>query len=181
MGVFFVSEKQLGLCVFTYDGEDAEYDQTLEDRLGEIADYLRGWKWNPDQWADLVVIGETGEHHYILNHPSNAALENLAAEYGGKGRCPKEKDVNRTRLYRVTVRNTKISGHDSIILEAFVQFAKSAHGYCTIFPTYMNVGLQELDALIEVMMELKMLKLNRSKGLQWIRQVYKKLNAAKKG
>jgi len=169
-----VRKEQLGLCNITYGGKDqTEYDKTLEDVLSMVADNLKGRVWNPQQWADLVVIGETGEHRYVLNNASEEAIDKLATEYGG--RRMKVMNVSKARLWRVTVRNMKISGRDSIILEAFVRMAESPHGYCMLFPTYLNVGLHELDMLISTMMKMKMIKLSRSKGATWLHEAYKRM------
>ena len=165
-----MSGKKLGLCVFKYGQDLTKYDLTLEDVLGQIADHLRGWSWNPEQWTDLVVVGETGEHYYVLNEASESAMDKLAEEYGGQR--VKMQNVSKTRLHRVTVRNMTIAGRDSIILEAFVHFAESAHGYCTLFPTYLNVSLHELYDLMNLLMSMKMLKLSRSKNAKWIRDAY---------
>ena len=84
----------------------------LEDVLGQMMDALSGNDWDPRQNADLVVIGQTNDdRYYILNEPSEEAMELLAEEYAGNR--PKIRDVNRMRLCRVTVRNMKYSGFAS--------------------------------------------------------------------
>ena len=159
--------------MFRYEPDAKNYNLTLEDVLAQASDDLRGAYWNPQQWADLVVIGETGEHYYVLNEPSESAMDALAKEYGGQHL--KMKNVSKLRLHRVTVRNMMVSGRDSIIMEAFVHFAESPHGYCVLYPTYMNIGLHELYALMNQMLELKMLKLKRSKKASWILRAFDRM------
>ena len=179
-------------------------DCPMEDWLEEVAENLRKLNWQVPQKADLIVVGETGHHHYILNKASEEARQRLAEEYGGRELeyC----DVSRKRLWRVTVRNmvtighepvvtddqiegdgvtqdycklspTYATGRDAVILEAYVGDNNTTHGYCRLYPTYANFCTMELDALISTLMELKMLKISRYPALKRLRAACKQIRA----
>ena len=175
MGVFFVSEKwKSSECVYSYGDRIKEYVYTLEDVLSMIADDLRGWKWEPWQNADLVVIGQTEDsRYYVMNNPSEEAMTALAREYNGKR--PSIQKASKLRLCHVTVRNMQYSGRESVLLEASVCMAESAHGYCTLCPTYMCITLFELYEMMSVLLNLKMIKLKRSKDVAWLLHEYDRL------
>ena len=158
---------------FAFDGGGSEFGKTLEELLETASGYLRGRTWVVQQNVDLVVIGETDHHQYILNRLSSNAVQCLAEEYGGHEL--QEKNVCKSRLCRVIVRNALISGRDSIVLEAYVACVESAHGYCKLCPTYMNLSTRELDAVIDELMKLKMLKVRDYVGLRWLRKAYSRM------
>ena len=171
VGVFFVSGNVQMSHVLYGDGLTGV---SLEDVLGQMTDALSGNNWDPRQNADLVVIGQTNDdRYYILNEPSEEAMELLAKEYAGNR--PKIRDVNRMRLCRVTVRNMKYSGFDSTLLEATVGMAQSEHGYCVLFPIDVRIAQSELYTVMRTMMKLKMLKLNRSKKVERLLHKYERM------
>ena len=165
----------MGPCVFMYGDNVEDYDLALEDVLSRMSEHLRGWTWDATQCADLVVIGQTDDGRYcILNDPSENAMEALAKEYDG--RCPKKRqNMNKQRLNHVTVRNMLMPVRDSVILEASVHFVESAHGYCMLFPTNMCVALSEMYELIRTMMDLRMIKLKRSKNVAWMYHAFEQM------
>lgn len=171
VGVFFVSGNvQLSHMLY---GEDLT-GVSLEDVLGQMMDALSGNDWDPRQNADLVVIGQTNDdRYYILNEPSEEAMEQLAEEYAGNR--PKIRDVNRMRLCRVTVRNMKCPGFESTLLEATVGMAESEHGYCVLFPINVRIAQFELYAVMRTLMKLKMLKLKRSKKVECLLHKYERM------
>ena len=164
---------------------NSQLGMTLEDALVHIAKSLHGRSWCAEQKADLVVIAETAHHRYMLNEPSKEAKNRLALEYGGHEQDV-ETDVDKTRLWRVTVRNMVTTGRDSVVLEAFVKDAeatkddeKPGNGYCHLVPTYMNLSTMEIDALMTLLIKLKMLKLSENPELKWLRNAYKNLRRMK--
>ena len=158
---------------FLYGDKQLVYGKTLEELLEKAAENLTGRSWFTQQQNDLLVTGETSHHQYILNEPSDEAVRKLAEEYGGHEL--QVKNVSKLRLRRVTVRNMRVEGRESIVLEAYVICVESTHGYCRLSPTYLNLNTRELYDVMSVLMKLKMLKVRDYPKLKWLRRMGEKM------
>lgn len=163
-----------GVYHFAFEGEILQNEKSLEDLLTVVARYLRGQKWVLEQRAALVVVGiDTKNNHYVLNNPENWALDRLMDEYDDVD-APVQKRINNRRIARVIVYNMLLTGSDAIILEAETKMPSTPHGYLTLFPATLDLNTQELNALMDEMLKLRMLKMVRYPAIRWLRRQYRK-------
>ena len=146
---------------------------TLEEVLDMSAEDLPRTDWDKWQIADMIVIGTSSRNgkKYILNNPSEFALARLQERYERR-EIPTVKRINNSDIMEITVYNMMLDEADSKVLHGVVFGARSRNGYIHIFPETLEVSGRELKALMNVLMELRMFRLE-TRNLQWIRNKYR--------
>lgn len=158
MGVFFVSGDCLSILdvVYSYKG-GAKKDLTLEEFLEKIAKHACHCRWNPAQYANIVVIGVTcNDEYFIMSGHPKETIGALMEEYRDKklqtGHVPF------SRLSRVRVHNMEYTGIESLLLSAVVHSGGVTQNYCVLHPEYACLTLPELYVFIQAMKNMGMLK-----------------------
>ena len=158
MGVFFVSGDCLSILdvVYSYKG-GAKKDLTLEGLLEKIAKHACHCRWNPAQYANIVVIGETLKgQYYVINGRMRETVGALMEEYRDKKLetgC-----VPFSRLRRVRVHNMEYTGIESLLLSAVIYQSEVTDDHCVLHPEYACLTLPELYVFIQAMKNLGMLE-----------------------
>ncbi len=162
-----------GIYHFHYDARTAEDDSlSLEYALFSIDQHLKSQLYDKEQCADLIVIGvgKNGKR-YVINQPSDAALDKLTAEYGQR-EAPKHKFVKNSKLSKIIVRNMVDSGPMSVVLEGEI-ICVTTNGYATLVLEQFDANTKELGKLMTEMIKLRLLRINSRVSLQHLRQAYR--------
>ena len=141
--------------VYSYKG-GAKKDLTLEEFLEKTAKHACHCRWNPTQFANIVVIGETctGAYYIMSGHPKDT-MGALMEEYRGKNL--QTGHVPFSRLRRVRVHNMEYTGLESLLLSAVVHSGGATQNYCVLHPEYVCLTLTELYVFIQAMKNMGML------------------------
>ena len=142
--------------VYSYKG-GAKKDLTLEEFLEKIAKHACHCRWNPAQYANIVVIGETLKgQYYVINGRMREMVGALMEEYRDKkletGYVPF------SRLRRVRVHNMEYTGIESLLLSAVIYQSEVTDDHCVLHPEYACLTLPELYVFIQAMKNLGMLE-----------------------
>ena len=171
---------ETGLFSFEYVNEMNWGQKTLEEAFAEIAKNLHGQNWIKQQRANLVVVGiDAYKHHYVLNNPAEWLVDRLAVDCDGEYIEPIVRRINNRRIEKVIVCNLASCGDEAVILKANVKAPTTKRGYCTLFPTYLSMNTQEIDAAMSALLDLHMLNMARIPGLKWLRAKYRDERQAK--
>lgn len=160
-----------GVYHFTYQFNPEKGNLlVLEELLEQIASHLRGHHFITEQRAELLVIANDSDNHiYVLNNPTKWALDKFQSE--NRGTNWEKRRIDNGDIRRIIVRNMVLSGKDSEILIAQPD-GRTRQGYCFLTPDYLNLNTQELGALIEALIALRLLRVGKSSQLTWLRQQY---------
>ena len=142
--------------VYSYKG-GAKKDLTLEVFLDKIAKHACHCRWNPTQYANIVVIGEVyPDEYYVMSGHLKETVGALMMEYRDKKL--KTGHVPFSRLHRVMVHNMEYTGIESVLLTAAVYPDEVTQDHCVLHPEYACLTLPELYVFIQAMSNLGMLE-----------------------
>lgn len=158
---------------YQHNPELFEDPQVLEEVVEKITTHLRGQSFVKEQRAEILVIGNDADNHiFVLNSPSDWALQKFEAE--NRATSWRHKRIGNQQIRRIIVRNMRMDGKESEILVADCEGAYSSRGYAYLVPHFLSCNTQELYAMLRELMDLRMFRISKSKLLTWLIHEYQK-------